>query len=300
VVLAGVVVGTIFLVKGCGGEKAVEEADKYVAEALGYIDEVDALEDDLIEDTKALDFSVGTEQFQVEVSSIQSDLQEAVVKLDAAASSLQKIDRPSLPDWWDTYISLIERAYEEKRQAYEEWDDFITRMGEIDEFTQAYDAMVDAFDAACDAIDQAYGQHDAGCDNWGTAAATSSYQNAKNLADLALAHLNEVIASMERASQLEPGIDFTYVIDAVYELENYISVLKSSCDSGIAVNIDVHYPQCEQVRATIDSLPRDISLDIASWIASIRDEYIERIEDHLNKEAEFRRRAAEVWAQNNP
>jgi hypothetical protein len=299
-VLAGVVVGTIFLVRGCGGEQAVEEADKYVAEALGYIDEVDAIEDDLIEDTKALDFSVGTEQFQVEVSSIKSELQDATVKLDAAASSLQKIDKPSLPDWWDTYITLLGRAYKEKRQAYQEWDEFITRMAELDEFEQAYNDMLAAFEAAHEAVDQAYAQHDAGCSNWATAAAATAYQNAKNLADLALAQLNEVIACMERASQLEPDIDFTYVVDVVYQFENYLSILKTSADYGIAANLDAHYPQCEQVRTVIDNLPWDISLDIASWIAAIRDEYIASIEYHLAKEAEYRRRAAEVWAQNNP
>ena len=298
--IAGITVGIVFLVKGGSEGKAVEEADKYVAEALGYIDEVDAIEEDLIDETKDLDFSVGTEQFQAEVESIQTQLADATVKLNAAASSLEKIDKPSLPDWWDAYIAMVENAYEEKRQAYQEWDEFITRMAELDEFLQAYNAMLAAWEAAHDALDQAFGQHSAGCNNWGTAAGSSSYQNAKNLADLALAHLDEVIACMERASQLEPDIDFTYVIDAVYEHETYISVLKNSCDSGIAVDIATHGPLCDQVWTNIENLPWDISLDVASWISAIRDEYITSIEDHLEKEAEYRRRAAEIWAQNNP
>jgi hypothetical protein len=76
--------------------------------------------------------------------------------------------------------------------------------------------------------------------------------------------------------------------------------MKTSADYGIAVNIDAHFPQCEQVRGTKDSLPRTINWDINTWIASIRDEYIASIENHLTKEARFRRRAARVWAENNP
>jgi hypothetical protein len=147
---------------------------------------------------------------------------------------------------------------------------------------------------------QAVAQHNAGCDNWATAAASSAYQNAKNLADLALAQLAEARTHLERASQLEPGVDLTQVSDAIAQVEDYISLLHASCDSGIAVNIDVHLPQCNQVRENFGSLPRDISFDMVSWVASIRDEYIASIEDHLAKEAEYRRRAAEVWAQNNP
>jgi len=300
ILLAGVVVGIVFGVRGCSESKAVEEADKYVAEALGYMDEVDAVEEDLIEETKELDFSVGIEEFQTQVEDIQAQLVDATANLDAAASGLQKIDKPQLPDWWDTYISLLEKANEEKRQAYQEWEEFITRMVNIIEFYQAYQDMLNAWNAAWEALDQAYAQHNAGCENWGTAAGAGAYQNAKNLADLAQLHLDEVIANMERASQLEPDIDFTYVVDAVYELENYIGILKSSCDYGMAQNLDAHYPQCQQVRQNINSLPTDISFDIIAWIAAVRDEYLASIEEHLAKEVEYRRRAAEVWRQNNP
>jgi hypothetical protein len=301
IVLAGIIVGIVFLVKGCSEEQAVEEADKYVAEALGYIDEVDAIEEDLIADTKDLDFSVGAEQFQVEVSSIQSDLQDATVKLDAAASSLQKIDKPSLPDWWDTYISLLERAYEEKRQAYEEWNELITRLTEIDVFIEAYNAMVNAYNAALDLIDQAVAQHSVGCNNyWGEATSISGYTNAINLANSALAQLAEARAQMEKASQLEPGVDLSQVANAIAQLEDYATIVISSSEAGIAVNHEQHLPLCEQVWGLYDSLPRDISFDMVTWVSSIIDEYVVSIEEHLAKEAEYRRRAAEVWAQNNP
>lgn len=301
VVLAGIIVGIVFLVKGCSGEQAVEEADKYVAEALGYIDEVDEIEDDLIAETKDLDFSVGAEQFQVEVSSIQDQLQDATVKLDAAASSLQKIDRPSLPDWWDTYISLLERAYEEKRQAYQEWQELITRLTEITEFIQAYEAMVNTYNAALDLIDQAVAQHSVGCNNyWLEPTSISGYTNAINLANAALAQLADARAQMERASQLEPGVDISQVANAITQLEDYATIVISSSNWGAAGNHEQHWPLCDQVRGQYGSLPRDISFDMVSWVASIIDEYVVSIEEHLAKEAEYRRRAAEVWAQNNP
>jgi len=299
-VLAGVIVGIIFLVQGSSEEKAIEEADKYVAEALGYIDEVDALEDDLIAETKSLDFSVGAEQFQVQVESIQKQLQDATVTLDAAAGSLEKIDRPSLPDWWDEYISLLDKAYAEKRKAYQEWDEFITRMGELDEFSQTYQELVNTFGTATSLIDQAYDQHNTGCDNWATAAGSGAYQNAKNLGDTALGELANARALLDKLAKMEPEIDFGAVTDAISQLETYIATMKTSADYGIAVNIDAHFPQCEQVRANKDSLPRSVSWDIAAWIASIRDQYIASIEDHLAREVRFRRRAARVWAENNP
>lgn len=289
IVLVGIIVGIVFLVQGCSESKAVEEADKYVAEALGYIDEVDAIEDELIEETQDLDFSVGAEQFQVQVNNIQDQLQDATVKLDAAASSLQKIDRPSLPDWWDTYISLLDQAYAEKRQAYEEWGEFITRMAEMAEFNDAYQAMVQSYTAALDTLSQAMAQHDA-----------AQYASAKNTANTALAQLAEARQHMNRASQLEPGIDLSQVSAAITQVETFIPDFQRLCDLGNAGMWAEHNALVDQLRPRFNSLPRDISFDINGWIAAERDRYIASIEDHLENEAEYRRRAAEIWDQNNP
>jgi tetratricopeptide (TPR) repeat protein len=260
-----------------------------VAEALGYIDEVDAIEDDLITETKDLDFNVGAEQFQVEVSSIQDQLQDATVKLDAAASSLQKIDRPSLPDWWDTYISLLDNAYDEKRQAYEEWGEFITRMAEMAEFNQAYQALVVSYTAALDTLTQAINQHDAG--GWAAA---------KNTCNTALTQLAEARTHLDRASQLEPSVDLSQVSAAITQVETFIPEFQRLCDLANAGAWDEHNTLIDQLKPRFDTLPRDISFDIVSWIAADRDRYVASIEDHLEKEAEYRRRAAEVWDQNNP
>lgn len=288
IVLAGIIVGIVLLIQSSSESKAVEEADKYVAEALGYIDEVDAIEDDLITETKDLDFSVGAEQFQVQVNNIQDQLQTATVKLDAAASSLQKIDRPSLPDWWDTYISLLDQAYAEKRQAYEEWGEFITRMAEMAEFNDAYQALVQSYTAALDTLTLAINQHGAG--QWAAAKAT---------ANTALTQLAEARTHLDRASQLEPGIDLSQVSAAITQVETFIPDFQRLCDLANANMWEEHNALIDQLRPRFDSLPRDISFDINSWIAAERDRYVASIEDHLAKEAEYRRRAAEVWEENN-
>jgi hypothetical protein len=289
IVLAGIVVGIVLLIQSSSKSKAVEEADKYVSEALGYIDEVDEIEDDLIAETKDLDFNVGADQFQVQVDNIQDQLQDATVKLDAAASSLQKIDRPSLPDWWDTYISLLDNAYDEKRQAYEEWDEFITRMAEIDQFNQAYQAMVASYTAALDTLIAAINQHDA-----------EQYAAAKNTCNTALTQLAEARTHLDRASQLEPTVDLSQVSGAITQVESFIPDFQWLCDLAAANAWDDHNALTEQLRPRFDTLPRDVSFDIISWIAAERDKYVASIEDHLAKEAEYRRRAAEIWDQNNP
>jgi len=287
-VLAGVIVGIVFLVRGCSGDKAVEDADKYVAEALGQIDKVDEIEDDLIAETKSLDFSVGTEQFQVEVKSIQKQLEDATVKLDAAAASLEKIDTPSLPDWWDEYISLLEKAYAEKRKAYQEWDEFITRMGELDEFSQAYEEMVNAYSAALNTLTSAISQHNA-----------AQYAAAKSTSSTAQGQLAQATTQLQRLTQLEPSVDLSQVSAAISQVWGFISEFQRLCDLAIAGSWDAHNALVDQLRPQFDSLPRTISFDIAAWIASIRDEYVASIEDHLAKEARFRNQAAEIWDENN-
>lgn len=286
--IAGITVGIVFLVKGSSEEKAVEEADKYVAEALGYIDEVDAIEEDLISETKDLDFSVGTEQFQAQVESIQTQLADATVKLDAAASSLEKIDKPSLPDWWDAYIALLEKAYEEKRQAYQEWDEFITRMAEMDEFSQVYQTMVQNYTAALDTVIQATYQHD-----------EEQYAAAKATCYTALDQLSQARAQMDIATQMEPGVDLSQVSGAISQVEGFIVDFQRLCDLANAGSWEEHNALIDQLISTFDSLPRSISFDITSWIAAERDRYIASIEEHLEKEAEYRTRAGEIWEENN-
>jgi hypothetical protein len=285
---AGIVVGIVFIVKGCSESKAVEEADKYVAEALGYIDEVDAIEDDLIADTKDLDFSMGTEQFQAEVESIQDQLADATVKLDAAADSLEKIDKPGLPDWWDAYIALLDKAYEEKRQAYGEWDEFITRMAEMDEFNQVYQTMVQTYTAALDTLTQAIDQHDA-----------VQYGAAKATCYTALDQLSQTRSQVDLASQMEPNIDLSQVLGAVSQVEGFIVDFQRLCDLGNAGAWQEHNALLDQIGPTLSSLPREIKFDIVSWIDAERDRYIESIEEHLEKEAEYRTRAGEIWDENN-
>jgi hypothetical protein len=287
-VLAGVIVGIVFLVKGCSEDQAVEEADKYVAEALGQIDKVDSIEEDLIADTKSLDFSVGTEQFQVQVKSIQKQLDDATVKLDAAAASLEKIDRSSLPDWWDTYISLLEKAYAEKRKAYQEWDEFITRMAELDEFNQAYQEMANAYAAALNTLTQAISQHNA-----------AQYAAAKSTSATAQGQLAAASTQLQRLTQLEPTVDLSQVSAAISQVWSFISEFQRLCDLAIAGSWDQHNALVDQLRSQFDSLPRTISFDIAAWTASIRDEYVASIEDHLAKEAAYRNQAAEIWDENN-
>jgi hypothetical protein len=287
-VLAGVIVGIVFIVRGCSGSEAVEEADKYVAEALGYIDEVDTIEDDLIAETKSLDFSVGTEQFQVEVESIQKQLEEATVELDAAAASLEKIDVPSLPDWWETYISLLQKAYAEKIKAYREWDEFITRMAELDEFNQAYEEMTSAYAAALNTLTQAISQHNA-----------QQYAAAKSTSATAQGQLAAASTQLQRLTGLEPSVDLSQVSAAISQVWGFITEFQRLCDLAVAGSWDQHNALVDQLRPQFDSLPRTISFDIAAWTAAIRDEYVASIEDHLAKEAEFRARAAEVWNENN-
>ncbi|MEW6555596.1 MAG: hypothetical protein AB1384_15085 [Actinomycetota bacterium] len=287
-VLGGVIVGMVFLVRGCSGNQAVEDDDKYVTEALRQIEKVDEIEGDLIAETRGLDFSVGAEQFQVQVKSIQKQLGDATVKLDAAAASLEKIDVTDLPDWWDTYISLLDKAYAEKRKAYQEWDEFITRMAELDEFSQTYTAMVNAYNAALNTLSSAISQHNA-----------EQYAAARSTSASAQGQLAQASTQLQALTQLEPGVDLSQVSAAISQVWGFISEFQRLCDLALAGSWDQHNALVDQLRPQFDSLPRTISFDINAWIASIRDEYVDSIEDHLAREADYRARAAEVWEENN-
>lgn len=289
VVLAGTVLGIVFGVKGCSEQKAVENADKYITESLGYINEVEEIEDNLFEATKNLDLTLETSQLESQVEDIHDQLTSAITQLDAAASSLQKIEKEKLPDWWDDYIAMLNRAYAEKIEAYREWDEFITRLLEIDQFNQAYQAMLQTYLAALGTLDAAVQQHD-----------SEDYSGGKATCYTALDQLAQARAALQEAQQLEPGADLSQFEAAIGTVEGWIPGLQSACDLGNAGQIEQHNAVVDQIRPAFNALPRDVGFDIIAWFQAERDAYIISIEEHLAKEAEYRRRAADIWNANNP
>ena len=187
-------------------------------------------------------------------------------------------------------------SYWEKRQAYEEWDEFITRIIEIDVFNQAYQALVASYVAALDTLNTAADQHDSEALN----DVAGGYASGKTTSYTALDQLSEARAYLEQCKQLEPSADLSEFENAINIVESWTYDFQRACDLGNAGMDDEHNALIDQIRPTFNAFPRDISFDIVSWFQAERDNYIIRIEEHLAKEAEYRRRAAEVWAENNP
>jgi len=290
-VTIGAVLGIVFGMKGCSEKKAVENADKYVAESLDYMNEVDEIEEDLFEETKNLDLTASTDELEAQAEEINDELSAAIANLDAAASSLEKIEkeREKLPDWWDEYIAMLNRAYAEKIEAYQLWDEFITRLLEIGEFMQAYQDMLQAYVNALNTLDAAVGQHDA-----------ADYAGSKSTTYVAQEQLAQARAALELAQSMEPDADLSQFASAISQVEAWIPGLQAACDLGNAGMIDEHNAQVDAIRPGFNSLPRDVGFDVISWFEAERDAYVIAIEEHLAKEAEYRRRAAAIWEANNP
>lgn len=285
--VAGITVTVVLLLNNRATQNAIKASDREAAAALEEMKDVDGFKDDLLEATRQLNVAGGVEQLKAQTASIQKQLKASAGQLDKAAAGLKKISVNRLPEWRRQYISLMVKAITEERRAITEWDNLITRMSEIEAFLQTYNAAVQEYVNAMSIVAQAVDQHD-----------NSDYAGAKATVQGSLTALAGARASLEKADKMEPSLEVGRYFESITQVETFIPAFISLCDLGASGQNDQHNAMVDQLRPQFQALSSSIGQEFGEWVDNERNRYITLIEQHLEKAAEYRKKAAEILDKN--